>query len=106
MMIWVEYNNMDKETLNNLIKQGQTESVSNPNTTKVSELTQERDMQNMNDGEIIKFIAILRAIKRPRSTAPTNTPRNFIEQIELYENGATYRVYFYVGGVWRYATLT
>jgi hypothetical protein len=43
------------------------------------------------------------------STAPSNTPRKKIsEQIKIYKNGATKRLYIYdfVNGAWSYATLT
>lgn len=54
------------------------------------------DIQN-----IINFVQVV-------STAPTATPRNFWEQIKLYINGATYRLYIYdnITNNWRYATLT
>lgn len=39
------------------------------------------------------------------SVAPTHIPRNAFEQIKLYVNGATYRIYFYdyKAKAWRYA---
>lgn len=54
------------------------------------------DIQN-----IINFIQVV-------STAPTATPRNFWEQIKLYINGSTYRLYIYDNTTnnWRYAALT
>jgi hypothetical protein len=44
--------------------------------------------------------------KQPVSVAPTYTPKNFYEQIVLYVNGATIRLYVYVNGTWRYSALT
>lgn len=54
------------------------------------------DIQN-----IINFIQVV-------SAAPTATPRNFWEQVKLYINGSTYRLYIYdnTNNAWRYATLT
>lgn len=39
------------------------------------------------------------------STAPTHRPKNMFEQIKLYVNGATYRIYFYdyKARAWRFA---
>lgn len=56
--------------------------------------------------ETDSLIAVLRTIKRPLTSAPTRVPRNLLEQFELYDTGGVRRIYFYVGGVWRYATLT
>lgn len=39
------------------------------------------------------------------SSAPTETPTR-IPCIKLYQNGATYRLYIYYGGSWKYVTLT
>lgn len=37
------------------------------------------------------------------SAAPTHIPKNLYDQIKLYVNGATYRIYFYdyTGAAWR-----
>lgn len=42
------------------------------------------------------------------SVAPTQIPNSPYQQIQLYVNGATYRLYVYdgVNGVWHYASLT
>lgn len=48
----------------------------------------------------------MRSVKRPLSAAPTFTPQNFLEQIQFYKNGSTYRVYFYIEGSWKYSTLS
>jgi hypothetical protein len=45
-------------------------------------------------------------VKRPLSSVPTFTPQNAFEQWQLYENGSTRRVYFYINGTWRFASLT
>ncbi len=45
---------------------------------------------------------------RTVSTAPSKAPKNWYEQIQIYINGATYRLYIYdtVGNVWHYVALT
>jgi len=42
------------------------------------------------------------------SVAPTSTPNTMYEQIKIYVNGVTYRLYWYdtVGGAWHYVTAT
>ena len=45
---------------------------------------------------------------RTSSAVPTGSPKNFLDQIVFYSNGATYRIYLFdtTNNVWRYATLT
>ena len=52
------------------------------------------------------ILELLRQIKRHRTTAPTNIPRNFLEQIEFYDDGTNIRLYLYVNKGWHYASLT
>ena len=42
------------------------------------------------------------------SSAPTGNPTNFQNQIKIYSNGSTYRLYWYdtVNHAWRYASGT
>lgn len=42
------------------------------------------------------------------STAPTNTPKNFFDQVQIYVNGGTLRLYWYdtVANTWHYVTAT
>lgn len=42
------------------------------------------------------------------STAPTNTPYSPYDQVKIYVNGGTYRLYWYDGNanVWHYVTAT
>lgn len=42
------------------------------------------------------------------NVVPTNIPKKLAEQILIYSNGGTYRLYIYdtVNNAWRYATLT
>lgn len=64
---------------------------------------------NAGKQELFDIAYILEGLKvthKPVSVAPTFTPRNFSEQIQIYENGATYRLYIYVNQTWRYVALT
>lgn len=45
-------------------------------------------------------------LKKTNSTAPTYTPKNFLEQIYLYKNGTDYRLYVYLNNEWKYITFT
>lgn len=56
--------------------------------------------------EYDSIFQMLRTIRRPVSTAPTFIPKNFLEMFQIYENGATIRLYVYVNRTWRYTTLT
>jgi hypothetical protein len=48
----------------------------------------------------------LKVVRKPVSTAPTFTPRGFLDQIQFYESGSTRRLYIYISPTWRYVTLT
>lgn len=54
----------------------------------------------------LAFLEGMRVTKKTIDTAPTLTPKNFFEQIQFYENGATYRIYIHMNGTWRYVALT
>lgn len=56
--------------------------------------------------EYDSIFQMLRTIRRPVSTAPTFIPKNFLEMFQIYENGATIRLYVYVNRTWRYVALT
>jgi len=49
---------------------------------------------------------IYQGVQRTNSSVPTHSPKNREEQFYLYLNGATIRLYVWVSGTWRYATLT
>ena len=44
--------------------------------------------------------------KESVDTAPTNPPITYDEQIVIYKNATTYRLYVYVDDTWRYVALT
>lgn len=56
--------------------------------------------------EYESILQMLRTVRRPVSTAPTFIPKNFLEMFQIYENGATIRLYVYVNRTWRYVALT
>lgn len=56
--------------------------------------------------EFLIVLSALRLIKKHLTTAPTSTPKNFLDQIQFYDDGTNRRVYFYVNKTWHFATLT
>jgi len=40
------------------------------------------------------------------TATPTYIPTNSKDEVVLYKNGTTYRVYFYVSDAWKYVNLT
>ena len=55
------------------------------------------------------YTPLVETLRRPRrhlTAEPNFTPRNLMEQIQFYDDGADRRVYFYVNGTWSYTTLT
>jgi len=59
--------------------------------------------------QVEQFIPMLTQMlrtKQPLSVAPSFVPRNAFEQWQIYESGATRRLYVYVAGTWRYTALT
>ena len=67
------------------------------------EETKQNAIMNIEDRLLLDLLS---RVKKHRATVPTHTPRNLLEQFELYENGADYRLYVYLNGTWRYVTLT
>lgn len=46
------------------------------------------------------FLEILRRVKQHGSSVPTYTPKSFLEQFYLYENGTDRRLYVYINRTW------
>ncbi len=85
------------------------EKTINIDLNKVENTTNELGGEQVfsNDLSFIKTsLFISNKIKKHTSTAPTYNPKNFNEQIVLYEDGATIRLYLWVNGTWRYVALT
>ena len=53
------------------------------------------------------FLEQIGGMLKPITSVPTHTPRNFFEQIVLYDSpSGTDRLYIYVQNIWRYVDLT
>lgn len=63
-------------------------------------------LQKNAEFDLAYIIEGLKVTHKPNGTIPIFIPRNFSEQIQLYENGATVRLYIYVNKTWRYIALT
>lgn len=81
----------------------------NPLEQRVAEL--ERKMREhahdgFNGGQI--YLRNLFGLFETVSAAPTTVPKTTFDQIKIYVNGATYRLYWYdsVANTWHYVTAT
>lgn len=52
------------------------------------------------------FLEAMKVTKRHITVAPTNTPKNFFDQIEFFDDGADVNLYIWINGTWRYVALT
>jgi hypothetical protein len=67
------------------------------------------DKDDLKPNALDEYTPIIETLRRPRrhlTTAPTFTPKSFIDQIQFFDDGTNRRVYLYVNGTWRYAALT
>lgn len=95
---------MDKQTFDLQMKRGEVEVLEEKVSGQAIGETQSKTGATIED--YITFLELLKMIKKHRTTAPTYTPKSFIEQISLYDDGVNYRLYLYVNGSWRYVSLT
>lgn len=57
--------------------------------------------------DFLNILLALRSTIKTVSVAPTYVPRSVPEQIVLYSNGGTYKVYFYIVGIgWKSVILS
>lgn len=55
------------------------------------------------------FMVILQKLQAPAryiTTAPTDTPKNFLDSIRFYDSGGVRRLYLFINASWRYVVLT
>lgn len=98
---------MRKEDFEKLNKEEKVEYVKPPEQPQGSQATTEqRQQKDLDKFDFSAMLEQLKTIKRPVATAPTFTPKNFLEQFVLYESGATRRLYVYINRTWRYVALT
>ncbi len=76
-------------------------------TLKVDSLIRNHQ-HNGGEATRINFNTDIIGLYETVSVAPTNTPASPYDQVKIYVNGSTYRLYWYdsVGHVWHYVTAT
>lgn len=55
------------------------------------------------------FLVILRKLQSPAkyiTSAPTDTPKSFVDSFRFYDTGGVRRLYVFINASWRYVTLT
>lgn len=55
--------------------------------------------------DYIQILNQLRVIKRHVTVAPTATPRNFMDQIQFFDDGVDFKLYLWINGTWRSVAL-
>jgi hypothetical protein len=93
---------MDQAKLNQEVKSGNVNFIQPPQP-------QQQPEAELPDDSMKQFLGLLTTIRQPRAyltSAPTFTPRTFLDQIQFYDDGTNRRLYLYVNKVWRYVTLT
>lgn len=90
-----------EEELKKLEKEGKVERIEEEKE-EIPPLPPERASLE----DYLVFLEMLRRMKTHRTTAPTHKPKSFLEQIEFYDDGVNRRIYLYINGTWRYASLT
>lgn len=64
----------------------------------------ENQTQDLDD--FLPLLFLLRYPRRHLTAAPTFTPKNFLEQIQSFDDGTNRRLYLYINKTWRYVALT
>lgn len=106
-MTWGVWNKtMDEGKLTQLEKEKKVEHIA-PRVITIEELSAqvqalmaETQSNPFDKNDIQFFLNRLRAIKQSRTTAPTNVPKNFLEQIEFYQSGSENRLYLFINNAW------
>lgn len=101
---------MNEAQFQALAKAGKTKEVKQEDTqtplspTSVTQDEVERTVRTVD--EYLPLIQALRSVKRPLTSAPTNTPKTLLDMFEVYDSGGVQRFYVYVGTTWHYVVLT
>jgi len=93
---------MNQDDYQRLMRQGEIAAHAKPPDTR----PEEPKTLAYTFEDFLPLLFELLAPKRPLAAAPDFTPRNLLEAIQLYDDGATRRLYLYVTDAWRYVTLT
>lgn len=101
-----------RDEINKKIKDGTIEVIEEQKNDETA-LLSPADLQNTQDNnlgfKIEDYIAILQILRAPAkflTSAPTYTPKSFVESIQFFDDGVDFRLYLYINGTWRYVALT
>ena len=97
-----------KTDLNNGIKEGKVEVIEEQKNDEVvvDEKIPVPDTLPFKLEDYIAILQTLRSTAKFLTSAPTFTPKSFVESIQFFDDGADFRLYLYVNGTWRYVALT
>ena len=65
-----------------------------------------KDLEEQDRELIFNFVKQMLLPKAHIAVAPTFTPKNFWEQVQLFDDGVDIRLYLFVNNTWRYVALT
>ena len=97
---------MIQSELDRLQKEGKVENINTPGLTidelasRVDRMFTENQMSPVDKNDIQMFLYLLRGIKQHITSAPTNIPKNFLQQIEFYDDGTEKRMYLFINNAW------
>lgn len=81
------------------------QAVASGNTQVVQPDASPTDSTPEPDNSLNDYIAVLqllRQLKQPVTTAPTLTPKSFIDQFQFYDDGSTQGLYVWLNKVWKF----
>jgi hypothetical protein len=56
--------------------------------------------------DFLPILVNLLMTRRHLTAAPAFTPKTFVDQVQLFDDGTNRRLYLYINRVWRYVALT
>jgi hypothetical protein len=63
------------------------------------------DPTKIDISQYVQFLEAMKVTKRHLTVAPTNTPKNFYDQIQFFDDGITPTLYIWINGTWRSVVL-
>lgn len=93
--------------LNEKTKKGEVEIIEE--TNEELDQTKQEDTSNTLPFKLEDYIAILQTLRstiKHITTAPTFTPKSFVESFQFFDDGVNFRLYIYINSTWRYVALT
>ncbi|HKQ06118.1 MAG TPA: hypothetical protein VJ464_13365 [Blastocatellia bacterium] len=93
---------MTQSELEQAAQAGQIKTIISP----VSTTDQPQDIGQPELNDFLPILYLLRAPRKHLTAAPTFIPKNFLEQIQFFDDGTNRRLYLYINKTWRYVALT